>query len=173
MENSVSEIHFSWHVTVPFWIMHVDLWSHGIIEDVDGKKIHLLDFMCDFSQFIISSITISTEAHILVRIFMSEVVMTFGMYSVVIIDDNRPFKYVFIIMCEVIKLGYWCLSRGNYCGNYVERYHCFLNKTQVMAGNDRGTHTVILKNTKTSQYIWNYAPINNIDITQRSVAIVR
>ena len=26
--NRKSETHFSWHIRVPFWIMHVDLWSH-------------------------------------------------------------------------------------------------------------------------------------------------
>ena len=36
--SRASELNFSWPVTVPFWIMHIDLWSPGAIEDDTGKK---------------------------------------------------------------------------------------------------------------------------------------
>ena len=104
---------------------------------------------------------------------MSEVVLTFGMCSVVAIDDGSTFKSVFILMCTTLKINFWCLSRGNHRGNSVERYHRFLNKIQAIAGTGRGTHSVNLQNAKTSQYAWNGAPIDNTDITRSKTAIGR
>ena len=40
-------------------------------------------------------------------------------------------------------------------------------------GQDRGTHLSILKNSKTSQYDWNSAPIYNIDISRSLAAVGR
>ena len=76
-------------------------------------------------------------------------------------------------MCGVLKLNYWFLSRGKHRGNSIERYHQFLNKNQVIIGNNQGNHTVILQNSKTIQYVWNSAPINNIDITRSMIGIGR
>ena len=166
-----SELHFSWPVTVPFWIIHVDLWSPGLTEDSSGQKIYLLNCMCDLTRCIVSSITTSTDSSTFAQIFMSEVVLSFGMCSMVVIDDGSTFKSVFILMCTELKTNFWCLSRGNHRGNSVERYHRFRNKTQAIAGTDRGTHFVILQTAKTSQYAWNNAPIDNTDIARSEAAI--
>ena len=88
----------------------------------------------------------------------------------VVIDDGSSFKGMVITMCTNLGFAYWCLSRGNR-GNSVESYHRFLNKTQAIAGNDRGTHEVYFQNAKTSQYAWNGVHIDNTDIT-RSMAVV-
>ena len=143
-----SELHFSWPIIVLFWIIHVDLWSPGLTEDSSGHKIYLLNCMCALTQFIVSSITTNTDSCTLAQVFMSEVVLTFGMCSMVVIDDGSTFKSVFILMCTALKINFWYLSRGNHRSNSVERYHRFLNKTQAIAGTDRGTHSVILQNAK-------------------------
>jgi len=95
------------------------------------------------------------------------------MCSVVVVDDGSTFKHVFKLMCEALSIIYWCLSRGNHRGNSVERYHRFLNKTQAIAGNDRGTHQVYIQNAQTSQYAWNSAPVDNTDIIRSMVAVGR
>ena len=56
-----SELHFSWPVTIPFWIMHINLWSPGTTETEGGDKIHLMNGMCNLTQFVISSITDNIE----------------------------------------------------------------------------------------------------------------
>ena len=93
-------------------------------------------------------ITHDSEAVALAQLFMSDIVMNFGMCSVVVIDDNSTFNIVFILMCKHLKINYWCLSQGNYHGNSVECYHRFLDKTQTISGNDRGTNIVIKQNAK-------------------------
>ena len=145
-----SELHFSWLVTVPFWIIHVDLWSPGLPINPSGSKISLRNCMCELTQFIVSSVAKDTNAGSLAQIFMSDVVLTFGTCLVFVIDDGRSFKSTFILMCDALKINYWCLLRGNHSGNSMEHYHRFLNKTQAIVGNDRGTNCVILQNVKTS-----------------------
>ena len=100
---------------------------------------------------------------------MEEVVLSFGMVSVVIIDtDNRP-RGAFEEMCKFLQIIFWPLSRVNHKGNSVEKYHHFLNKTQAIAGQDCVRHDVFIVNAKTSQYSWNIAPIDDTDV-MRGVA---
>ena len=71
------------------------------------------------------------------------------------------------------NINHWCISRGNHRSNSVERYHRFLNKTQVINGNSRGTHDIYIQNAKTSQYTWNSAAVNNTDVSRFFAAICR
>ena len=158
---------------MPFWIIHVDLWLPGLTENSNGNKLYLMNCMCDLTQFFISSVTASIDAGTLAEIFMADVVLSFGMYFVVVIDYGSTFKSVFISMCKSLSIHYWCLSRGNHRGNSVKHYHRFLNQTEAIAGNDRGTHLVIIQNAKISQYAWNSAPIDGTDIPRSTAAIGR
>ena len=54
--NRKSEMYFSWPITTPFYIMHVDLWCPGKLVDDDGKTLQLMNCMCDLTQFVISII---------------------------------------------------------------------------------------------------------------------
>ena len=139
-----NEIHISWPITVTFWIRHIDLWSPGCIENKEGAKGYLLNSMRDITQFVVSSVTSDISLTALAQLFMSDVVLTFSICSVVVIDNGSIFKGVFITMCSKLDLTYWCLSRGNHRGDSVERYHRFLNKTQAITGNDRGNHVVYI-----------------------------
>ena len=168
-----SELYFSWPITAPFWIMHVDLWSPGHISNSQGQKGHLLNAMCDLTQFVISTPTFDITAGRLATIFMEQVVLSFGMCAVVVVDDGSSFKGLFEEMCQLLKITFWALSRGNHKGLSVERYHRYLNKTQTIVGNDRGTHHTFLQNCKVTQYGWNSAPIDDTDIPRSIAALGR
>ena len=88
----MSELHFSWLITVPFWIMYVDLWSPRQQEDDDGNKGYLMNLMCDISQFVVSLATTDITAAHLAQLFMKDVVLSLGMCSVAVIDDGCSFK---------------------------------------------------------------------------------
>ena len=70
-------------------------------------------------------------------------------------------------MCRILRIRCWQISRRNHKGNSVGKYHHFKKKTQVISGQDRGSHTVFIQNTKTSQYAWNGAPIDDTDVMHR------
>jgi len=109
--NRKSETHFSWPITVPFWIMHVDLWSPGdVVVDEKGNKGYLLNSMCDITQFAIATPTFNiTSAHLATQ-FMEHVVLIFGMCTVIVLDDGSPFKGVFKEVCDILRIKYWVLS---------------------------------------------------------------
>ena len=104
------------------------------------KKDFLTNYMCNIIQFIIPSPTVNISAAHLAQIFMADIVFSFRMCSVVLVDDGSSFKGVFTALCNCLDLTYWCLSRDNHKGNSIEQYPRFLNKTQSIAGNNPGTH---------------------------------
>ena len=166
-----SEINFSWPITVPFWIIHVDIWSPGATVNENEDKGYLMNSICDMTQFVVPSITYSIASASLAQLFMSEVILSFGMCSVVVINDGSTFKGAFIAMCQALKINFWYLSYSNHKGNSVTHYHRFLNKTQAISNNNCGTNQVFIHNAKISQYVWNSLAIDETDI-QRSLAAV-
>ena len=153
--------------------MHLDLWSPGVTEDSSGLKLYLLNSMCDLTQFTVSSVANCILAETLAQLFMADMLLTFGICSVVVIDNVSTFKGAFITICINLKINSWCLARGNHRGNLLDRYHRYLNKTQQIADNDRVTNLVVIQNAKTSQYTWNSAPTNTTDITRIMTAVGR
>ena len=70
--------------------MHLDIWSPGHVLHGHKDGGHLLDYMCDLTQFIISCIITDTQAEVLSNIFMEQVILNFGMVAIVFVDtDNR------------------------------------------------------------------------------------
>ena len=171
--NKRNELYFSWPVTAPFYIMHLDLWQPGKLEDEKQNSIYLFNSMCDLTQFVVSSIIKNPNALDLAKSFMEKVLLSYGMCSVVVVDADSKFRSVFEDMCSKLKIMFWPLARGNHKGLSIEKYHRFLNKTQTIAGDIRGTHHTILQNYKLSQYGWNSAPIDNTDVSRSMAAIGR
>ena len=167
-----SELYFSWPTTIPFWIMHVDLWSPGSTI-IKGKKGYLMNSLCDLTQFVVSSVTFDTTASFLAKTFMEDVVLTFGMCAVIVVDAASTFKGVFEEMCDILDITLWPLARGNHKGNSAEKYHRYLNKTQTIFGNAAGTHQNFTRNAKTTAYAWNSAPITDTDVTRSFAAVGR
>ena len=169
--NRKSELYFSWPITSPFYIMHVDLWMPGKLLNEQGETLQLMNCMCDLTQFVVSILVENATSEVLAKLFMEHVVLSFGMVAVVVVDADSKFLSVFQAMCTALDIELWPLARGNHKGLLVEKYHRFLNKTQSIAGAETGTHISFTQNYKTSQYGWNSAPIDDTDIP-RSVAAV-
>ena len=74
-----------------------------------------MNCMCNLTQFIVSYVTHYTDATNLV--FISGVILVFGMCSVFIIDNVSIFKSGFIDMCKALQINHWCLSRDNHKEN--------------------------------------------------------
>ena len=58
-------------------------------------------------------------------------------------DADSKFQSVFEDICKALKIHLWPFDQGNHKGLSVEKYHRFLNKTQTIVGQDRGTHLYI------------------------------
>lgn len=93
------------------------------------------------------------------------------MVAVVVVDTDSNLLIFFEQMCLALGFIFWPLVRGNHKGNSVEKYPRFINKTQTIVGADTGTNHSFVENSKTSQYAWNSAPIDDTNIL-RSLADV-
>ena len=51
----------------------------------------LMNAMCDLTQFVVSSIIENPTAESLAQLFMEDVVLTFGMVAVVVVDADSKF----------------------------------------------------------------------------------
>ena len=85
----------------------MDIWSHGATTHSNGDKVYLMNSMCDLTRFVVSSITYSIDSATLVQLFILDVVLSFGMCSVVVINDELTFKGAFIAMCQALNIFYW------------------------------------------------------------------
>ena len=81
---------------------------------------------------------------------MEQVIFTFDMVAVVVVDADSKFLHLFEETCKALVFQFWPLLRGSHKGNSVEKYHRFLNKTQTIVGQDRDTHHSFVENSKTS-----------------------
>ena len=147
-----SELHFSWPVTAPFFIMHCNIWLPGGLLISDNDKLAVFNLMCDLTQFVVSCEVLNMNSHSLSKRFMEDVILSFGMVTVVVVDANSKFCSVFEAMCTALKIHFWPLARNNHKGFSIERFHRFLNKTQTICSETRGTQLTVRENIKTSQY---------------------
>ena len=168
-----SKLYFSWPFTMPFYIMHVDIWSP--VHLVHNKKdtIQLMNLMCDLTQFFISSVVRNINVEILANTFMEGFALSFGMTSLGIVDADSKFWGVFEEKCKALKIHLWPLAWGNHKVLSVEKYHRFLNKTQTIVGQYRGTHLSIFQNSKTPRYAPNSTLVDNTDVPRSLAAFGR
>ena len=153
--------------------MKVDLWAPGTALSKNSSGRHLLNAMCDLTQFVVSNITTEKYAEHIAKVFMDNVVLLFSMVAILVIDSTSSFKSIFKDMCSALGIIYWTLSCRNHKGMSVEKYHHFLNKTQTISYQDRGMHDVFLQNKKSSQYAPNSTPIDGTDILISVAAVGR
>ena len=57
--NRKRYLYFSWPITTPFWIMHIDIWCPEQILDSTGNKGHLMNVVWNLTQFVVSTPTYS------------------------------------------------------------------------------------------------------------------
>ena len=136
----------------------------GLLTNSKNETVHALNCMCNLTQCSVSSLLHDPTTAVLAEVFMQEVVLSFGVVAVVVVDADNKFCGTFEEACNTLKITFWTLARVNHKGNSVERYHCVLDKTQTICGTDRGTHHTFATNIKTPQYAWNTAPIDNTNI---------
>ena len=100
--------------------MHVDLWLPGKLLDSEGNTLQLMNAMCDLTQFVVSMLITDATAEHLGKIFMEQVVLTFGLVAVVVVDADSKFLGLFEDMCHRLGFIFWPLSRGYHKALSVE-----------------------------------------------------
>ena len=94
----IQELMFSWPISSPFAILHVDLRSPRHMTNQHGC-ITLMNTMYNMTQFVVVVPVPDETSATLASYFMQHVLLKFGMCHLVVIDDNTPFKKTFVAMC--------------------------------------------------------------------------
>jgi hypothetical protein len=71
------ELMFGWPLDSPFCTLHVDLWSTGDASG-DDSQAHLLNSMCDMTQFVVSTPSPVILASALTSVFMQDFLLKIG-----------------------------------------------------------------------------------------------
>ena len=134
---------FSFPISSPFAILHVDLLIPGHHTDPNGY-IALMDTMCDMIQFVVIVHVPNESSATLTSSFMQHILMQFGLCHLVVLDDGNQFKGAFIAMCDTLNLNYDVLANRIHKGLRVEHFHRFLNKSVTIAAEDLGTNDIFV-----------------------------
>ena len=122
---------FTWPVSSPFAILHVNLWIPGHYTDSNGY-IALMNVICDMCQFVVV-VPVPDEIYAtLATSFMQHVLMKYDICRLVVLDDGASFKESFINVCQALNLHYEILVRHNHKGLSVEYFYSFLNKSMII-----------------------------------------
>ena len=100
--------------------------------------------MCDLTKFIVSSIITDIKSEVLAKLFVEEVVLSFEMVDVVVVDSDSRFRGEFQEICKTIQITFWPLSCGKHKVNSAKTDHRFLNETQAISGQDKFSHDVFV-----------------------------
>ena len=162
----------SWPITTPFSIISVDLWAPGDMADYKGRN-HLLNSMCDMTQFVVSIATEFVTASHLARLFMEGVLLKFGLCALIVVDADIKFKGTFAAMAKALNIKIHVAASRNHRTVGVERFHRFLNHSTTIFAEERGTSECFVECGMISAYAWNASPIDNTDIVRSVPAIGR
>ena len=161
----------SYHVILHYAFRYI--WSPSHLVDTRKDTIQLMNSMCYLTHFVTSSFVQNINRKILENNFIEGVALSFGMTALIVMVTDRKFRSVFEDMYTALKIHLRPQAQGNHKGILVEKCHRFLNKTQTIMGQDRGSRLYILQNPKTSQYAWNSTLIETTEISQSLVEVTR
>jgi hypothetical protein len=167
-----SELIYSWPVSSPFFILHIDIWSPGESPSAYGFK-YLLVAMCDLTGFVMIAEISDTSAPTLANAFMKHMLLRVGFCGVVVPDAASSFKAEFEEMCSIIDILFHAAARGNHKSVSVERFFRTLNKCMSIACEARGTNKVSVECAHLTGYAWNASTIDGTNIVRSVPALGR
>jgi hypothetical protein len=157
------EVMFSWPVTSPLYILHVDVWVPGDYRDYKGNQ-YLLTAMCDLTGFVVATATTSTKAQALTVALFQEVLLKVGMCGIIVVDAASTYLKEFTTMCSTLQIRLHPAAWGNHKAISVERFFRYLNKAVAIAKNDRDTLNIWVPAAMLAAYAWNGSTIEGTHI---------
>ena len=80
-----------------------------------------MNCMCDLTKYVISILIKDATAENLAKLFMKQVVFSFGMVAVVVVGADKKILQLFKEMCLKLYFIFWPLARGNHKGKSVDK----------------------------------------------------
>ena len=168
-----SELVYSWPVTSPFAIIHLDIYQPGEVASFTGSK-YFLAAMCNLTGFSILVDLPTVDSATLAAAFMKDVLLRVGFCLLVCPDADSKFKAHFTTMCEALNLPCKPGLKGNHKSVLVERLFNFFNRALAIASNQRSNdNRVSVEALHCANYAWNASCIDGTDIIRSVPAIGR
>ena len=104
---------------------------------------------------------------------MQHILLKFGIFHLVILDNGSPFKGFFSTICKALNITYDILAKRNHKGLLVEKIYRFLNKDITITVEDKGTNYICVAASIAAEYAWNSSPIDGTDILRSAPTIGR
>ena len=160
----------SWPITTTFAIISVDLWAPGDMENYRGRN-HLINYVYDMTQFLVSIATYFITASHLVRLFMKGVLSKFGLCAMIVEDKDGKFMGTFLQMGKALGIRVHVAAACNHETVGVEPFHNFLNHSNKVYGVEHQMSEICVEVAMVSVYAWNARTIDGTDII-RSVPTI-
>jgi hypothetical protein len=103
---------YSWPVSSPFYIIHVDVWQPGETTSIDGYGT-FLGAMDNLTCFVIVAELTNTTSATLATAFMQQVLLKVGMCGLVCPDAGSSFCGHFTKLCETLNIPCNAAAKGN------------------------------------------------------------
>lgn len=161
----------SWLITTPLAIISVDIWSPGEITNYYVYK-KLLNAMCDMTEFVMCVAIIMTEASYPARMFMEHILLKFGLFIMVVCDDDNDFIDTFKKMCAALNIRFHIVAKRNHKAVGIENFHKFLNHVKKSA-EERGTSEPFVEVVMATACAWNTSHVEGTDIICSMPAICK
>ena len=91
----------------------------------------------------------------------------------VVCDDGNDFRGTFEKMCRALNIKFHVVAKRNHKAVGVERFHKFLNHSEKISTEERGTSEAFVEVAMATAYAWNASPIEGTDIIRSFPAIGR
>ena len=125
------------------------------------------------TQFVASMVLSHVNSAELARTFMEELLLTFSICLIVVIDNDVKFKAVFEYMAKSLSIRLHRVGMQYYKVISMERYHNFINHNTKIISSTRQTHKCFVEVGHISTYARNAIPIDKTDIIQSIPTIGR
>ena len=108
--------------------------------------------MYDITQFVLIIPIVWYNSTIIVQYFMQDVLMKFGLWYLVVIDDSISFKCVFTSMCTCLQIKFEIVFKCNHKGIWLYQFYWALNKVVTIASNATETIDIFAEAWITAVY---------------------
>ena len=132
-----------------------------------------MNIMRDMTQFVVVVLVLDETLATLAENFTQQVLLQFGIYHLIIIDDGSPFKFTFIAMNKSLNINHDTLAKRNHTYLLIEKFYRFINKVITIVGEDRGKNDIFVAAGVATGYAWNSSLIDRTNILCRVIAIGR
>ena len=92
--------------------MHFNLWDPGTALSNNLARFNLMNNICKLTQFVVSTINRETHAKHLAKNFMENVVLSFGIVAIIVVDSDNQLNIIFKDICAALGIIYWTIVRG-------------------------------------------------------------